>query len=214
VGRRQELAEFEQSLALPAGDPRRRFLFAIHGDAGVGKTFLVRQLCRLADERGAVHAYVDEVYDAPEAMAAIAADFRRRGHPLKEFEKRHQLYRQRRRELEVDPDAPEGVSSFLTKTAVRVGLRAAHGVPVVGALAGVVDEQAAAEQLDRFCAYVGRKIHGHDEFGLVLSPTEELTPLFVGDLRDAAESRPLVVFFDTYERSSVFLDPWLRGLDD
>jgi hypothetical protein len=39
----------------------------------------------------------------------------------------------RRSEVEADPDAPAGAASFITRTAVRVGLHAAHAVPGIGA---------------------------------------------------------------------------------
>jgi hypothetical protein len=45
---------------------------------------------------------------------------------------------------------------------------------------------------------------------LLLSPVEELTRVFVEGLRQLG--RPIALFFDTYERTSSFLDRWLRDL--
>jgi hypothetical protein len=39
-----------------------------------------------------------------------------------------------------------------------------------------------------------------------------MTPLFLGDLQKASEVHPLVLCFDTYERTGNFLDSWLRNL--
>lgn len=52
VGRGAERAAFRENLDLPPEDERHRFLFHVHGNAGVGKTFLVRELEQLARERG------------------------------------------------------------------------------------------------------------------------------------------------------------------
>lgn len=46
VGRQGQVIQYQENLALDADDERRRFLFNIHGDAGVGKTYLTRQLRR------------------------------------------------------------------------------------------------------------------------------------------------------------------------
>jgi tetratricopeptide (TPR) repeat protein len=170
---------------------------------------------RIASERGHCAAYIgDNVYSVPEAMASVVATLASLGYPSKGFEQRYKTYQQHRRELEADPNAPEGALSFFTKTAVRVGMRMARDVPVVGAIATTVNEDAAAEQVDRFRSYLSTKLHNHDDLGLVLSPTEVLTPLFVQGLTDAASQRPVVLFVDTYERTAPFLDTWLLELLD
>jgi len=72
VGRIEQLHLFEENLALRVDGPRRRFLFSLHGDAGIGKSFLVRQFSRLARERDWVTAYIDHrVNDVPAAMSAV-----------------------------------------------------------------------------------------------------------------------------------------------
>lgn len=38
VGRQGQLVQYQENLSLPADDERRRFLFNVHGDAGVRKT--------------------------------------------------------------------------------------------------------------------------------------------------------------------------------
>ncbi|MCE7011091.1 tetratricopeptide repeat protein [Kibdelosporangium philippinense] len=211
VGREDRLIEFRANLDLPIVD--RRFLFNIHGDAGVGKTFLIHQLRRIAEQRGTRCAYLDEsCYDVPEALAAIAADFARSGVHLSRFERRYATYRQRRHELDVDPQTPAGLTHVFTKGVFRVGLHSAKLVPVVGAATELVDPAAAAEQLDRFRAFLGRKFRGPDDVTLVLSPAEALTPVFVEDLYDVAQDQTVALFIDTYERTGTFLDSWFLDL--
>jgi hypothetical protein len=60
VGRQGQVIQYRENLAFPVADERRRFLFNIHGDAGVGKTFLTRQLRQIAAGAGALTGYVDE----------------------------------------------------------------------------------------------------------------------------------------------------------
>jgi hypothetical protein len=75
VGRQDELARFRANFVLPVADPRHRFLYNISGVSGVGKTFLVRQLMQIAEERNALCAYADErAYDLPTTMQAIATE--------------------------------------------------------------------------------------------------------------------------------------------
>ena len=98
-------------------------MFNIHGDAGVGKTYLTKQLRQIAVNGGALAAYTDEaVDDVTSAMTVIAEELSRGGARLGEFEKRVAAYRERRHELESDPNAPAGVAVFITKTLVTIGL--------------------------------------------------------------------------------------------
>jgi tetratricopeptide (TPR) repeat protein len=211
VGREDRLIEFRTNFELPIVE--RRFLFNIHGHAGVGKTFLIHQLRRIAEQRDACCAYTDESsYDVPEVLAAIAADFGRAGVELTRFEKRYSTYRQRRHELDIDPQTPAGLTHVFIKGALRVGLHSAKMVPVVGAATELVDASVAAEQLDRLRAFLGRKFRRQDDVQLVLSPAEVLTPMFVEDLNDVAQRRTVALFFDTYERTRSFLDSWLLDL--
>jgi tetratricopeptide (TPR) repeat protein len=213
VGRQGQLIQYEENLSLPVDDERRRFLFNIHGDAGVGKTYLAKQLRRIATGQGCLTAYVDETADdVISAMTVMADEFRRAGARLGEFEKRVAAYQERRHELESDQNAPDGVAAFLTKTAVLIGLAAARDVPVAGSLLAPVDAAATADQVNRVRAYLAQKFRDHADVRLLLSPTEELTPVFVSGIDRVAAGRPVALFFDTYERSSQLLDSWLRRL--
>ncbi|HEX5493846.1 MAG TPA: tetratricopeptide repeat protein [Mycobacteriales bacterium] len=214
VGRRGELEAFERNLDLPVDDPRRRFLFTFHGDAGVGKTFLVRQLARLAGEHGYAAAYLDETdaVDVLGAMERLTAQWEAAGVHCRDWTKRLAAYRQRRRELDRDPGAPDGMASLLTRSATRIGVRLAADVPVVGAVAAEVDPDALGRNVDQLRMFLSRKFHDHRDVQLVLSPVEELTPAFVTELSEAAGDRPIALFFDTFERTSAFLEPWLLDL--
>ncbi|MYY81457.1 AAA family ATPase, partial [Streptomyces sp. SID335] len=107
IGRRGELAVFRENFDVPPADLRHRFLFHVHGNAGVGKTSLVHELEQLARERGALTAYVDErVSSVPEALAAVSAEFARQGRRLKDLDQLLTTHRERRHEAEAVPVVP------------------------------------------------------------------------------------------------------------
>jgi tetratricopeptide (TPR) repeat protein len=213
VGRRAQLGSFDESLGLSLDDPRRRFLFSVHGDAGVGKTYLVRQLVRVAREHGYVTAYVDEAfYDVLAVMEAISGELERQGVRCKDFREQLGVYRQRRSELDGDPGTPEGLSSLLTQSAVRIGLRAAGDVPFIGAVAEELNADVVASQVDRLRAFLSQKFRSHSEVQRLMAPVEALTPVFLAELTAVAGRSPIALFFDTYERTSTYLEGWLLDL--
>ena len=73
TGRQGQVMQYQENLALPVDDERRRFLFNIHGNAGVGKTFLARQLQQVAAGVGAVTAYADETAEDVAAVMSVVA---------------------------------------------------------------------------------------------------------------------------------------------
>lgn len=213
VGRQQQITQYQDNLKLSLDGEQRYFIFNIHGDAGIGKTYLVKQLQRIADETDCLTAYVDEtVDDVAAAMSAIADQLKRSGIRLKEFEKRASAYRKRRHELEADPQAPDGIAAFLTKAAVTISLAALRDVPMAGCLLAAVNPLDAGQQANQARIYLARKINDHEEMRLLLSPMEALTPYFVDELYRVAADRRIALFFDAYERTGILLDQWLRRM--
>ncbi|WP_107451205.1 ATP-binding protein [Streptomyces sp. RTd22] len=222
VGRGQEMAAYRENFAVPPEDEAHRFVFHVRGDAGVGKTTLVRQLETTAREHRALIAYVDEsVNTVPEVMASISAQFARQGHPLKSFDKLLATYRQRRHEADsaagaappeegATGEAPASASSAFVARAGLVGLGM---VPGVGAFAGAAEPDRIAQAADRARAKLSTRFRSHDDVDLVMSPLGVLTPAFLSEVAEAAASVPWVAwFFDTYERTGPLLDTWLRDV--
>ncbi|MQS10667.1 ATP-binding protein, partial [Streptomyces alkaliphilus] len=101
VGRRGELAVFEANLRRDPGADDYEFVFHVRGQAGVGKSTLVRRWRGQAEERGALCVLLADEMPGPVAvMTAIARDLSRQGAELREFDKRLETYWQRRREAE------------------------------------------------------------------------------------------------------------------
>jgi len=215
VGREGQLVQYRENLDLPVDDERRRFLFNIHGNAGVGKTYLVAQLRQIAEGQGCLTAYVDEtIDDVVSAMTVMAEEVGRVGARLAKFEKRAAAYRERRHAMESDPQAPPGVAAFITKAAVMAGLAAVKEIPVAGSLLAPFDPAVAADQANQARLYLARKFSDHADVRLLLSPVDELAPIFVSEIGRAAAGRPIAFFIDTYERTGPLLDSWLRRLYD
>jgi tetratricopeptide (TPR) repeat protein len=211
VGRDSRLAEFQDNLRLPALHPDRRYIVNIHGIAGVGKSFLLQQFRRIAQAEGAASALVDEDYfDVVETMSALAAEFGRQDARLTEFEAQLATYRQRRRELESDPNAPLG--DLITTTTVRAGLSLAKTVPVAGALTEFVDSDAVAAQANRFRTYLVQRFGKRSDIDLLFSPIEVLTRSFVDSINRVTAERQAVLFLDTFERTAPYLESWLLDL--
>ncbi|BAY16673.1 tetratricopeptide repeat protein [Anabaenopsis circularis NIES-21] len=215
VGREEQVNLFRKNLELPLEDSRRHFLFNIWGQGGVGKTTLLRQFRQIVEGAKIIPAYVDEgEKSVPEVMGRLAEDLEQQGHKLGQFTERYKVYRQKRQELETDPEAPQGFSAFVGKTVAKAGMGMAKQVPGSGAVFGLINEDAVATQAGEWTAYVAKKLANKDEVRLVQEPVEVLTPLFLEDISKIAQKSGLGLFFDTYERSEEFLDSWLREILD
>jgi hypothetical protein len=87
VSRQGQVIQYQESFGFPVDVEQRRFLFKIHGDAGVGKIYLTKRLQQIATSADALTANVDEtVEDVTSAITVIAEQFARDGARLGEFE--------------------------------------------------------------------------------------------------------------------------------
>ncbi|MEU9608825.1 tetratricopeptide repeat protein [Streptomyces sp. NPDC048057] len=219
MGRAEELRAYAANLDAGADAPDARFLFHVHGNAGVGKSSLVRRFAQLARERGALTAVLDESAGAvPEVLEGICGQFAAQGQQLKPVEKLLATYRQRRYEAESaaaalyapDAGAPAGPNPWaaLVAQASLVGVGAV--LPGVG---GAVDPVRLVEGAEQLRGVLMRQFGRAEDVQLVLDPVRVISPVFADEADRVAAKVPWVaLFFDTYERTGPLLDPWLRGL--
>ncbi|WP_107470969.1 tetratricopeptide repeat protein [Streptomyces sp. WZ.A104] len=214
VGREAELNLYRGNFAIPPEDPRHRFVFHVRGNAGVGKTSLVREWRRLAGEFGALVASVDEGADSvPEVLAAVAAQFAEQGHPLKALDRLLARYRRTLHDAASRLAADGGDPSPGALAAAQAGLIAAGAIPVVGALAGGIDPAVVARGAGGLRAVFGGRARQQEEARLLAEPVRVLTPVFVAELDRVADTVPwIALFLDTYERTAPLLDRWLADL--
>ncbi len=216
VGRTEQVSLFRQNLSLSPDDERRRFIFNVWGQGGVGKTYFLKHCCKIAEDKGGVTAYGDEdIKDVPGLLAEMVKQFAAKGHQFKAFQERYKTFRQKKEELEADPDAPEGFGALAGRMVTKGAFKAAEHLPVVGVAADFVGDKArdaVAEQVGSWTAYVGRRIGNKDEVKLVLEPETVLTPLFLQDLQKVAEKHCVGLAFDTYEKTDVYVEEWLLAV--
>lgn len=213
VGRQDELDFFRKNLSLSATDPERKFIVHISGQGGIGKTTLMKRFRAMAVETGFVAAMVDEWQeDVPQVLGEFAEQFAANEHKLESFAKRYKDYREKKGEVEADPEAPQGFAGFLGRTIAVGGVKMLRRTPVVGGAAELIDETALGDQVSEFASYLARKFKNKDEVELVSNPNEVLTPLFLENLKDVSEKHGIALFFDTFEKSESYLDQWLRDL--
>ena len=219
VGRTIQLQAFRLALSTPH-EKRTTSIFSISGQGGIGKTTLLKQFRKITEELGHVAAYVDEgsqtnlVNDVPEALSRLALDLEKQGIELKKFQERYKFYRQKKQELEADPDAPQGSVAGIGKIIAKAGLGMAKSIPGSGGVMEFVDSDWVVTQGGEWATFVARKLTNKDEVQLVQKPVEVLTPLFLEDLNQVAEQQTIVLLLDTYEQTGAFLDDWLRSLLD
>lgn len=219
LGREAERAAFTENFAVAPEDEHHRFLFHIHGDAGVGKTFLLAELEHIAREQGALTACVDESADSvPEALGALSAQFGHQDHRFRELNRLLAVWRERRHEaasvgLDELPDSSVPEPSPGSMVAARASLIGLGLVPGAGAFAGAVDPAQVARGADRLRVGLGARLRSQEDVQMVMSPELVLTPVFLRELAEAAASVPwIVLFFDAYERTAPVLDSWLRDV--
>lgn len=213
TGRERQILTFCENLGRSLEDERRKFFFNISGQGGAGKTWLLRRFRHFTESNEGIVAWSDALEkDVPSAMGKIAEQMEQNGYNLQSFSERYRVYCQKRQELETDPEAPQGLSTLLGRTVAKTSLHLAKQAPIVGVALDFVDEDALTEQAGALANYIARKISNKDEIRLVTKPIEVLTPLFLKGISDIPEKYTIGIFFDTYENTSSYIDPWLRDV--
>ena len=211
VGRERELDHFRRNLSLSPVE--RKYVFAVHGHGGIGKTYLLRQLCDIARESDALAALIDDLRADPvEMMSAIAAELERQGGQTRGFTKRYEEYQQRRNEVLSDQQAPSGARKLLGVATMRVMVSSMRAVPGLGMIADAVTPDEVTTWLDQSREFFAQKFSRREDVDLLLSPVDELSKLLVRDLRRLAQHCQVVLLFDNFETIARTAEPWLLDL--
>ena len=220
IGRDDERKAFRRNFGLEVPE---HLIFALHGLAGIGKSFLVERYQAIARENEALTALTNEAEETAireqsilKAMARLAEQLAEADAPLEAFNEQYQKYRECIQEIETDPGAPPEVFESLARATVRLAIGVIKTTPVGPAVDEVLPkraEDALVEWTGARAAYLAKKFKNKaDLVALVKEPVKTLTPLFVKGLNEHADERPVVLCFDTWERTEAHLDEWLRDL--
>ncbi|MFC4866545.1 MULTISPECIES: tetratricopeptide repeat protein [Streptomonospora] len=212
-GRENHRDDYRANLALPPNDEARRFVYNIHGNAGVGKTLLLREFQQLAVDAEFLTARVDDEHaDGPlDMLNSVAEQMKSQGLRLEGYTKQYTAYLKTRHELLSSPDVPDNIASMLTYGLTRVGflgMSVLTGVDV----AGHVHPDGAANAIDEGRVWLMSKIKEPQNLRLTLDPIGELTALFLRELAKSAGSRRLAFFFDSFENAAPTSQEWLLAL--
>jgi tetratricopeptide (TPR) repeat protein len=212
VGRREHLDRFRQNLQLQVTDERRRFLINVHGQAGMGKTYLLEKFRHIARDYDSISALVDDT------DSGLVSVLNRLAHQLgsKDFRpliEKIAVYDRRRHEIANDPDAPAGLAAALGYTLGKSGTLLARRIPVAGVAFDFVDSDAIAQTSADVAAYVAQKATSRDEEELLSDPARVLTPLFLkGVERLASRFRTILLCFDSWDQVGIYAERWLISI--
>ena len=214
VGRTGETEKFEENLHLPVEDARRRSIVAISGQGGMGKTTFMARCRDIAASAGLATAWSNEEDgDLVSVMSRLAEDFGEASR-FSEFFKARNRYREKRHEVESDPDAPGELAHVIGSATGRVGTVLARRIPIAGAAFDLMGDDVMGQQLTDVAAFVLKKTKQREDARLILEPVEVLTPLFLTGVRSIMEERTVGFFFDTFEETRHVVEPWLLHLLD
>ncbi|MDR3577965.1 MAG: tetratricopeptide repeat protein [Anaerolineaceae bacterium] len=211
-GRKVECENFLENLMLPMEDQGRKFLFNIYGQGGVGKTWLLLEIEKIAREHEILSIKIDrEISTVLDGMDQIAKNLEEQGYDFKNFRNRYKSYIQKCNDLQTDPQVPEGIASLLSTVIVNAGYSLVQGTPAI-VVTKIVNKKMAEEQLGKVLSFITRKITSKEDQFLILHPLEAITPEFLSDLRESVSSDTFLLCIDSFERNVDVLDLWLLEL--
>ena len=211
-GRHQELEVFAENLKRPVDDPRRRSIWMLKGIGGIGKSTLLRRFQSIAESQKHVTANVDE-HTKPsvlDVMGAFASQIEAQAHHFEPFMSRYRTYQQLQNQIEADPERPSGFAAALGRAGGRILTETIKAVPGGALVPSLLGDDFIAEKSSELAIFLTKKVGNKDDVRLMLEPIDELTPLFIQSLTRITEDCRVALFFDTYERTSMYLDKWLR----
>ncbi len=207
VGRDEQTDSFRASLALPPFHRKRKHVFNVYGQGGVGKTTLLKLFRDIADQEKTAIGWTDEEQrDPTEVLAKLVEDLEKSGgETFGKLKKRLETFRAQQNKE--DPLAlEESAGSFLLETAARAGMELLP--PGSGVL---VDRERASRGIGKVGAELVRQWKRPALSGWSTEPLAELIRLFVEGLNELGDPR-IVLFFDTFERTSQHVEEWLSSL--
>ncbi len=211
VGREQELAVFRQQISLGKPD---YLIFYITGQGGVGKSTLLNRYRDIAKDAGFLLADCDEQQKSIVAvLGRFSHQLAEQTFPLKRFEDRYRIYRQRMSEIENDPEAPQGLATLMGRTMMRAAFIGGDLIPGVRKGLEYLPKDSLETQAGEWTSYLFKKLSNNkDDIALVREPVAILTSLFFEDLNEIAKVHPVILCFENFEETRQDLQEWILRL--
>jgi tetratricopeptide (TPR) repeat protein len=210
---RVHVRTFRENLNLPVNNPRRRFLFNVHGPSGVGKTFLLQEYVRVASESGTFHAFASQQQtNVLSVMKCIADRIKEQGGSLEEFDERYDQYTTFRQQLEDDPNAPPDLHSALEEAALGSARIEGGESQARPSHRSVVESENSAIDQPASRRFITERAVDSEIAQLLLAPIDALTPLFAQGLYTLDNPSGVAIFFDQFECTADWLESWLIAL--
>ena len=213
VGRSNFISEFVQNFR---SEIPKYMLFFVSGEGGVGKSTLLEQFESRASESDINAAVVicDDIQLTPVlSMGFIAEQLLKFGFSNNKFDDQYKVYKNKKEEIESDPNAPRGALNLVVKGMTDFAIKSARRAPGVGVFAEYVDEKEAGEVLAIGVNYlINRFGNNNRDIELLRDPEKILTPLFIDLVNQFCATRNLIIMFDVFERTCQAVEPWLLEL--
>ena len=187
-----------------------KLLINVFGQGGVGKSTLLERFKNIATEKNCIALWSDHSeLDLLSVMSKVAKDFEAQGYSLPQFTQKYDKFSQKLHEFEKDPEAPKEMLDIVLRTGAKIGYRSLKRVPVLGDGISIIDEKSFSDNASNLSNYLMRKVTNNEERKLLTNPIEVLSLLFFEDLSMIARDQKCILFFDTFEVTRTFLEPWL-----
>src|SRR6266496_2389133 len=210
VGREPELDNFTREINLPKP---RYLIFYISGQGGVGKTTLLNRYREIAKNSGFLVLDTDEQQrDIATNLGRFARQLAESGFPLKRFDERYKIYRQKMHEIENDPEAPQGLAALLGRSVVRAAYIGGDFLPGLRKGLEYLPREALESQASEWATYLVKKLTNKEEVAFIREPVPILTPLFFEDLNEIAKRQRVLLCFENFEATRQELQEWLLRL--
>jgi hypothetical protein len=210
IGREQELNTFHQEITR---DRPRYLIFYITGQGGVGKSTLLKRYQEIARDRSFLILDADEQQPGvPKVLARFAHQLAEHHLPLKRFDERYKVYRQKMDEIESDPEAPQGLAALVSKAVVRTAYIGGDLLPGVRKGLECFPRESVETHASEWATYLTKKLTYKDDIALLKEPISILTPLFFEDLNEVAKKQRILLCFENFEATRQELQAWLMNL--
>ncbi len=217
-GRRNLLRKFRENLL--RSSHQRAYLFNIYGDSSVGKTLFLNEFKNIAIENDAFTTLIESnLNDVPSVIEKIYGDLKEIGISNPIIEDHYSTYNRLKIEIESDSSITKNLADLIGSNLLDINKCQVSPRKEISRrlhLENISQDEDVKEALKKAIAelrnIISEKIKNPYERNLLENPSSFLTLELLKTLRDAAQTKAIVLLFDEYDLIKPVLDPWLLDL--